>query len=306
MAAASDVSIRQLQYVVAVADTLGFHRAARRCAVSQPSLSAQIKLLEDVLGVRIFERDRRRVLVTPAGEEIVERARRALREVEDLVTVAEHKRDPMKGTIRIGVIPTVAPYFLPEVVPAIRAAYPNLRLVFTEEKTDSVVESLREGRLDLGLVALEADLGELAHVSIVEDPFVVALPKSHPLAKRKTVSQADLDGETVLLLDDGHCLRTQALAVCDRAGAKESELRATSLSTLAQMVSVGGGVTLLPALAVPVENRRGQLELRKLLPVQFRTLALVYRPDSPFAQAAQLLAAVAKKAAKSLVSAPAA
>lgn len=296
MATSNDLSLRQLQYIVAVADTLGFHRAARRCNVSQPSLSAQVKQLEDVLGVALFERDRRRVLVTPAGEAVVERARRALREVDDLVTVVNHLRDPLAGTIRLGVIPTIAPYLLPEVVPQIHAAFPALRLMFREDKTDNVVAALRDGQLDLGLVALEADLGDLAHVVVASDPFVVALPIEHPLAKKKTVLQSDLDGETVLLLDDGHCLRTQALAFCSRAGARESEMRATSLATLSQMVSGGAGVTLLPSIAVSVENRRSQLAIRKLSPAQARTLVLVWRQDSPFGAAARSLAVVLKKA----------
>lgn len=296
MAAVHDVSIRQLQYVVAVADTLGFHRAAQRCHVSQPSLSAQVKQLEDTLGVAVFERDRRRVLVTPAGEAIVARARRALREVEDLVATAAHLRDPLAGPVRLGVIPTIAPYALPDVVPSVHAAYPSLKLIFREEKTESVVAGLRAGTLDLGIVALEADLGELEHATFAVDPFVAALPAEHPLAKKKIVTEDDLDGETVLLLDDGHCLRSQALAVCTRAGAHESELRATSLSTLAQMVSGGAGVTLLPAIAVPVENRRGTLAIRKLRPVPSRTLAVVWRPGSPFAAAGQALAGVLKKA----------
>ena len=298
MASVVDVSLRQLQYVVAVADTLGFHRAAARCHVSQPSLSAQVKQLEDVLGVAIFERDRRRVLVTPAGEAVVARARRALREVEDLVATVAHLRDPLAGPVRLGVIPTIAPYALPEVVPSVHAAYPALKLIFREEKTESVVAGLRAGTLDLGLVALEADLGELEHAVVAVDPFVAALPSEHRLAKKKTVTEDDLDGETVLLLDDGHCLRSQALAVCTRAGAEESELRATSLSTLAQMVSGGAGVTLLPAIAVPVENRRGTLEIRKLRPVPSRTLVVVWRPGSPFAAAGQALAGVLKKALK--------
>lgn len=296
MATATDLTLRQLQYVVAVADTLGFHRAAGRCGVSQPSLSTQVKQLEDVLGVVLFERDRRRVLVTPAGVAVVERARRALREVEDLVAAVGHLRDPLAGTLRLGVIPTIAPYLLPDVVPQVHAAYPSLKLVFREEKTDAVVDALRGGTLDLGLVALEADLEDLEHVVVATDPFVVALPKHHRLSKKKVIAQSELEGETVMLLDDGHCLRSQALAVCSHAGARESELRATSLATLAQMVSGGAGVTLLPSIAVPVENRRGQLDIRKLTPAQSRTLALVWRRESPFGAAATALATVLRKA----------
>lgn len=294
----NDVSIRQLQYVVAVADTLGFHRAAAQLHVSQPTLSAQIQQLETVLGVTIFERDRRRVLVTPAGEEIVARARRVLVEVGDLLAAVSRRRDPFEGTLRIGVIPTVAPYLLPEVTPAIASKYPKLRLALREEKTPDVVAELREGKLDAGLLALEADLGtDLDHAVVLEDPFVVALPLGHPLARHKRVDMEELEREHVLLLDDGHCFRTQALALCSKAGVKEADLRATSLGTLVQMVSSGAGATLLPQLAVPVENRRAQLEIRPLSPpTPRRTIALVWRSESPLGEPLRELAGVLKGA----------
>jgi LysR family hydrogen peroxide-inducible transcriptional activator len=280
----NDLSLRQLQYVVAVADTLGFHKAAARCHVSQPTLSAQVQQLESVLGLRIFERDRRRVLVTSAGADVVARARRAIVEVEGLIAAATHLRDPFAGTVRIGVIPTVAPYFLPEVMPRIGEKYPKLALVFREQRTAEIVRDLAEGSLDGGLLALEAELGECAHAEVAKDSFVVALPKGHPLARKKRLEASDLEGENVLLLDEGHCFREQALAVCSEARVKETAFRATSLTTLAQMVSSGAGITLLPSMAVPVENRRGQLEVRPLVkPVPGRTIALVWRPRSPFA-----------------------
>jgi LysR family hydrogen peroxide-inducible transcriptional activator len=294
---ARDLSLRQLEYVVAVADVLGFHKAARRCHVSQPTLSAQIQQIESALGVQIFERNRRRVLVTTAGSEVVTGARRVLAEVQGIITAASGARDPFQGTFRIGVIPTIAPYLLPEVVPSVMARYPRLRLVFREEKTDDVVRELREGRLDAGLVALEADLGECAQAAIARDPFVVALPKGHPLGRKRKISLADLDRVRILLLDDGHCFRAQALAVCSKAGAEEADFRATSLATLVQMVSGGGAVTLLPALAVPIENRRAQLEVRPFAGEgPSRTLGLVWRPGSGLAAAFRELAYVLSKA----------
>src|SRR6185436_13432648 len=166
----SDLSLRQLQYVVAVADALGFHRAAQRCHVSQPTLSAQVQQLESVLGVRLFERDRRRVLVTPAGQEIVARARRALVEVGDLVAAAERMRDPSTGEVRLGVIPTIAPYLLPEVTPVLAKKWPKLRLLFREEKTADIVRSLDEGHLDGGILALEAEIGDVARAALFDDP----------------------------------------------------------------------------------------------------------------------------------------
>lgn len=290
MASVQDLSIRQLQYVVAVADTLGFHKAAERCHVSQPTLSAQVQQMEDVLGVKLFERDRRRVLLTSAGEEVVARARRVLIELDDLIANVTRARDPFTSTLRIGVIPTIAPYLLPEVLPGVAARYPDLRLIFREEKTPDVVRDLESGQIDVGLLALEADIGDFAREEILKDPFVVALPKGHPLAKKKRIAPADLKDAQVLLLDDGHCFRTQALAVCSQANARETDFRAMSLGTLSQMVSSGSGVTLLPSLAVPVENRRGQLEIRPFThPAPSRTLGLIWRPLSPFADAFRAL-----------------
>jgi LysR family hydrogen peroxide-inducible transcriptional activator len=292
-----DLSLRQLEYIVAVADTLGFHKAAASCHVSQPTLSAQVQLLEGVLGVRLFERDRRRVLVTPAGSELVARARRVLLETEDLIAAATRSQTPFAGTLRVGVIPTLAPYLLPEVTPAITERYPGLALVYREEKTADIVHALEEGTLEAGIAALEADLGGAAYAEVALDDFVVALPKNHPLAKRKQLAQSELEDERVLLLDEGHCFREQALSLCAKAHADVASFRATSLATLAQMVSSGAGVTLLPALAVPVENRRGQLEIRPFAkPVPRRTIVLVWRKSSPFGAAFTELAGVLERA----------
>lgn len=295
MPAAHDISIRQLQYVVAVADTLGFHRAALRCGVSQPALSTQVKELEGVLGVQLFERDRRRVLVTAAGAALVGRARAILVDIEDMLGQATRAKDPFAGTFRVGVIPTVAPYLLPDVSQALGARFPALRLVFREEKTEEVVRRLLDGTLDVGLLAKVDELGDLATFDVMEDAFVAALPKGHALARKKKLVLHDLDGEGVLLLDEGHCLRSQALALCAGTSARELELRATSLATLAQMVSSGQGITLLPGIAVDVENRRGQLEVRPFVaPAPRRTLTLAWRPSSPFDAAFRILGSTVK------------
>ncbi|MEI8254086.1 MAG: LysR substrate-binding domain-containing protein [Deltaproteobacteria bacterium] len=299
MTAPQDLSIRQLQYVVAVADTLGFHRAAERCHVSQPTLSAQVAQIESVLGVTLFERDRRRVLVTPRGEELVARARRVLLEVGDLIASAGRARDPFAGPLRIGVIPTVAPYLLPEVTPALTARYPKLRVVLREGRTADIMEQVHAGLLDAALLALEAELAEHAGVDVVRDVFVVAMPKGHPLARKRHVSLGDLEGESVLLLDDGHCFRTQALAICRKVAAREVDFRATSLATLVQMVSAGAGVTLLPRMAVDVENRRAQIEVRPFVaPSPGRTIALVWRTASPADAALRAIAGTVAKAVK--------
>jgi len=292
-------SLRQLQYAVAVADARSFRRAAEQCGVSQPSLSAQLAQLESALGVRLFERDRRRVLLTPAGEDLIERARRVLVDADDLVDAARRLGDPLAGTLAIGVIPTVSPYLLPTAAPAIRRAHPRLNVRWLEDKTENLARELHAGRLDAALLALEADLGgPLKREVIGRDPFVLAAPRAHPLGKpARPASLSELRGAHLLLLDDGHCLRDQALAVCAGARTEELAFRATSLPTLAQMVSAGAGVTLLPRMAVATESRRAHLAVRPLSDERaFRTLALVWRPTSPLGPALKELAATIRAA----------
>ncbi len=250
-------SLRQLEYAVAVADERSFRRAAAACAVTQPGLSSQIAALELALGVQLFERDRRKVLVTPAGAEIVARARTAIVAATAVLDTARGAAEPLTGRLRLGVIPTIAPYLLPAVLPAVRARFPRLQLVLREERTATVLALLDDGRLDAGLVALPVP-GDLAAARLYREDFLLAAPRGHALVRRATVRETDLDDQTVLLLEDGHCLRDQALAVCAAAGAHESsELRATSLPTLAQMVAGGLGLTLLPARAAPSLAGRG-------------------------------------------------
>jgi LysR family hydrogen peroxide-inducible transcriptional activator len=291
-------TLRQLQYAVAVADTLSFRRAAEACGVSQPSLSAQLAELEDGLGARLFERDRRRVLLTAAGEALVARARRVLTDAEDLAHAGRQLVDPLAGTLRIGVIPTISSYLLPDVVRALRRKHARLNVHWTEDKTSALVRALDEGALDAALVALEADLGALAREPLGRDPFLLAAPRGHALARSTApVTAEELIGVPMLLLDDGHCLRDQALAVCGGARSEELGFRATSLPTLVQMVASGAGVTLLPALAVPTESRRAPLVVRPLAdPAAFRTVGLVWRSTSPLVPALRAVAATLRAA----------
>jgi LysR family hydrogen peroxide-inducible transcriptional activator len=285
-------TLRQLECAVAVAEHLSFRRAAEACFITQPALSLAIQQLETLLGTRLFERDRRRVLLTPAGEELVPRARAALAETDALVEAARVLRDPLAGTLRMGVIPTVAPYVLPSVVPLLRRRYPALRLLLQEEQTARLVERTQRGRLDLCLLALEADLGGLTTRALYFDPFVLAAPQGHDLAKRKHAREQDLAQEEVLLLEDGHCLREQALSICSRSGAREhGDFRATSLNTLVRMVAGGTGVTLLPAMAVPGEvHAPDRLAIVPLERRSGRTIGLAWRPSSPRVRAFEALA----------------
>lgn len=276
-------TIRQLEYLVAVAETLHFRKAAQNCAVTQPALSAQIQGLEQLLGIQLFERNRRRVLLTKAGREAVQRARRVLEDCDALAEAARSANEPLAGELRMGVIPTVAPYLLPRVLPCLRENHPKLRLFLREEFTHELVDRLNSGELDCLLLALPVSGGDFEHQLLFHDAFWLALPHGHALLERESVKYDDLKDQEVLLLEDGHCLRDQALAICNRGGANESmRVRATSLGTLTQMVSGGLGVTLLPELAIAVEAREGSgVELRPFAePVPQREIGLVWRRGS--------------------------
>jgi LysR family transcriptional regulator, hydrogen peroxide-inducible genes activator len=298
MSAPHSFSLRQLQYLIAVADTLSFRKAAEICHVSQPSLSAQLAELESGLGVRVFERDRRHVLLTMAGRDLVDRGRRILAEADGLRDAAKRVMDPFAATMRIGVIPTISPYLLPGIMPAVRKEHPRLKIVWVEERTSSLILSLSQGTLDAALLALEADIGRVDHAVIAKDPFVLATPRDHPMGKRKAaVSAEELQDVGMLLLDDGHCFREQALAFCSESRAHELEFRATSLSTLAQMVASGAGVTLLPELSVATESKRADLRIRGFSdPSPHRTIGLVWRKGSPLAEALQKLSETIRRA----------
>ncbi len=287
-------TLRQLQYVLAVAEHLSFRKAAEACHVSQPSLSAQVAQVEETLGVVLFERDRRRVLLTPAGALLMDRIRRLVVDAHALAERARRAADPLASTLRLGVIPTLAPYLLPPLTITLRERLPALVALWTEEKTPDLVAALKAGRLDAVLLALEADLQDLEHAVLGVDPFVLAVPPGHPLAiGRGPVSVDVLQPYAVLLLDEGHCFRTQALEFCARSRVSELAYRATSLGTLAQMVAGGAGITLLPRMAVPTESERAGLVVRPLAePVPFRTVALAWRPGSPLATAFERLAEV--------------
>lgn len=288
-------TLRQLEYAVALAETLNFRRAAEECNVSQPSLSSQLAQLEESIGVRLFERDRRHVLLTPQGGEVIKRARMLLRQADDVELAARRAADPFAGAMRIGVIPTVSPYLLPRITPLLRREYPRLQFLWTEERTASVVHQLEAGHLDAILVAKEAALGTVECEVLARDRFVIAAARAHPLMRSATPARpSDLRGHEVLLLEDGHCFRDQALAVCSRAGAREQEFRATSLTTLVQMIAGGNAVTLLPELAVRVEGHG--MKLRQFAPPgPHRTIVLAWRKASPLGTAFRHVAATIRR-----------
>lgn len=245
------MNLRDLHYLVALAEHRHFGRAAEASFVSQPTLSTQIRKLEDELGVSLVERTPRKILLTETGREIARRARSVLAEVDEIKAIAQRTRDPEAGTLRLGIFPTLGPYLLPHVIPLLRERFPRLELLLTEGKTEDIIHMLREGALDAGILALPLHEDSLHAEFLFEEPFVLAVPDHHPLARlRHKLKLGDLANERLLLLEDGHCLRDQALEVCQLAGAGEKTgFRATSLETLRQMVAANVGITLLPTLA---------------------------------------------------------
>jgi LysR family transcriptional regulator, hydrogen peroxide-inducible genes activator len=286
-------SVRQLESLVAVADQRSFRRAAGALGISQPALSAQVQAAERLLGVQVFERDRRSVLVTPAGEEVVGRARAALAAIDEVGDAARRRGEPLVGPLRLGVIPTVAPYWLPPLLPAVRARFPRLELILREDQTARLLAGLGAGTLDVALLALPVP-GDLTTAPVAREAFVAAAPRGSALTRaRRKLAERDLDAHTVLLLEDGHCLRDQALAVCERGGAVEAmEVRATSLPTLVQMVAGGLGVTLLPeAAAAALVQPKGPVVVVPFgSPAPGRTLGLAWRTSSARLREFRLLA----------------
>ena len=275
-------TVRQLECFVAVSDTLNFRVAAERCFITQPALSAQVQQLEQSLGPRLFERDRRSVLPTDAGAGLIDSARRILNDLNDLTQAAHAFASPLAGTLRLGVIPTVAPYVLPGAMAEVAARHPDLRLLLREGQTDDLVEGLHDGKLDLLLLALEADLNGATTMELSKDRFVLAVPPDHRFKQRRRVRLSDLAGEQVLLLEDGHCLRTQALPLCTTAGASEvGDFRASSLTTLVQMVAAGVGVTLLPEMSIATEAQPARdLGIIAIANAPSRTIGLAWRATS--------------------------
>lgn len=273
-------TLKQLRHLVALADHGHFGKAAKASFVTQSTLSASLKELETILGAPLVDRTRRQVTFTPLGQETVGRARRLLEEAEQLAATARAAQTPLAGTVRLGVIPTIGPFLLPRILPALRRDYPKLRLYLREEQTEPLLERLRTGRLDVLVLALPYEVGAAETATLFEDRFAVAVRREHPLAKLKRIPPERIEAETLLLLQDGHCLRDHALSAC-RLGDKPhwDAFEATSLHTLVQMVDNGLGITLLPQLAVDGGILQGtDIVLRPVAgPAPAREIALVWR-----------------------------
>jgi LysR family hydrogen peroxide-inducible transcriptional activator len=291
------MTLQELKYLVALADHGHFGRAADACFITQSTLSTQIKKLEAFLGVTLFDRSLKRVTPTPIGREILAAARNIVEEAERIRELARHAQDPMARTVHLGVIPTLGPYYLPHALTLAHRKHPGLRLLLREEMTPQILAHLADGKLDAGLLALPVNDDALHVEPLFHEPFFAALPAGHALARRAELEVADIMGEKLLLLDEGHCLRDQALDVCGARQNRREEVRATSLETLRQMVGMGLGLTLLPALSIDAGPRvsRKSVEIRPFrTPAPGRTIALAWRRRAPFPETFERLAATFK------------
>jgi len=298
------MNLQDLRYLVAVAEHRHFGRAAEACNVSQPTLSSQIKKLEDELGVTLLERTNKRVDLTPVGGQILTHARRALAEASQMEMVAQAARDPLVGPLKLGVIPTLAPYLMPLILKPLKQACPGMKLEIWEDQTRSLIDGLRNHRLDAALLATPPDAPEITDLALFDEPLLAALPLKHRFAAAKAVSEDSIAGE-LLVLADGHCLANQAMAACGarngvQRGAMPASMQASTLETLVNLVAAGYGTTLLPALAADSFRKR-EIVLRPLAGASSRTIRLVSRPGFPRAQALRALERVIRKATGSAI-----
>ncbi len=293
----SNFTLRQIEYAVAAARCGSLGEAAKGCHVSQPSLSAQLGQLESALGRKLFERSSKGVVLTPFGRTWVDEARSVVERVKSLEDLARAEDAPLSGEVRLGVIPTVAPFVLPAAFPTLHAEYPHASIYLVEDQTDNLLEELHEGRLDVLVLALEAELGSVQTLPVFRDPLMIALPAEHGLASSASVSLAEIPREELLLLQDGHCLSRQVESLCALPRERD-DFRASSLVTLVQMVAMNSGVTLLPRIAATSELVRGSnIVLRDLAEAPFRTIGLAWRAKSPRAAEFELLGQLLEAAA---------
>lgn len=286
-------SIRQLQFLVALADKGTFVTAAESVFVTQPSLSAGIKELETILGTQLVERGRKGGEFTPAGKQAVKLAREILAATVDLKEQVRAASEPLTGSFRLGIIPTIAPFLPPEGVPLVKKQHPKLKLYLREEQTARVIEAIKNHELDAGLIALPYEAAGVETEPLFDDEFMFICPKDHKLADKPTLHPEDIDLNELLLLEDGHCLRDHALSVCGASGLGAEEVRATSLFTLTQMVAGGLGVSLIPKLAIDAGLPHDGVKVREFNPpIAGRQIGIVWRKGSSRCDEARILAKV--------------
>lgn len=285
-------TLRQLQYLVSLHEHMHFSRAAEACHVTQSTLSAGLKELETILGARLVERTRRVTIFTPLGVRAAARAKDMLRQASDLADLARVAAVPLSGTLRLSVIPTIAPFLLPRLLPALKAACPGLQVVLHEEMSHWACEGLARGARDCLVLALPFPCDGLDHVALFDDEILVALHADDPLASQPAIAPGDLPADRLLLLDDGHCLRDHVLGACERRDLERGPGRGAAVHTLVQLVGAGMGVSLIPAMAVKADVAAGAPIVTRSLdtPKAHRTIALAWRRNSPRAEEFALLA----------------
>lgn len=292
------MNLRDLKYLIAVSETRHFGKAAERCFVSQPTLSGQIKKLEEELGVTLFERTNRSVSVTPIGEEIINHSKLIMEQADAIYQLARAASDPLAGPLRVGAIPTISPYLMPLILVPLKRKYPQLRLVLSEEITDTLLERLKAHQIDVAIIATPVDEQDLVTIPLFEEPFWLAHPVDHALYNKDEISRQDLNNADLLLLADGHCLTQQAMEVCrlneNARHGEMADLRAASLETLLQLVGAGFGCTLVPALAVrgPWMTDSGIIARELELDDAHRRVQLVFRRSFPRRAALDALAEI--------------
>lgn len=292
------MNLRDLQYIIAVAETRHFGKAAARCFVSQPTLSGQIKKLEEELGVVIFERNNRSVEITAVGHTILEHARLIIEQADVIQQLARAQQDPLAGPLRIGAIPTLSPYLMPLILRPLKTQHPQLRLVLSEEMTDTLLARLHHHEIDAALLATPVEDHDLESIALFDEPFWLAYPREHPFYNQDEISREDLDNTELLLLSEGHCLAQQTMDLCNLKARKDqgemADLRAASLETLLQLVGAGFGSTLVPALAIGGSWTSGSgIVARKLdFAGASRRVSIVFRHSYPRRQALEALAEV--------------
>lgn len=292
------MNLRDLKYIIAVAEMQHFGKAAESCFVSQPTLSGQVKKLEDELGIIIFERTNRSVKITPTGEAIVAHAHQIMEQTDAIQQLALAHQDPLNGPLRIGIIPTLSPYLMPMILLPLKDQYPQMKLILSEEITDVLLERLHNHEIDAALIATAVEEQDLDVVPLFDEPFWLAHPVEHPFYLKDKISQADLNNTELLLLAEGHCLAKQTMDICHLNDRKQqgemADLRASSLETLLQLVAAGFGSTLVPALAMDCSSTTGSsIVVRKLgFKSAYRRVSMVFRKSYPRKQALNALSQV--------------
>lgn len=291
------MNLKDLGYLVALAEAKHFRKAAEACFVSQPTLSGQIKKLEQELGLILIERTSRQVIFTDIGQQVVRQAKVILAEVKQLDAIASMAKGELQGAIHIGLIPTLGPYLLPHIIPALKQQFPKLKLYLYEEQTDKLLESLGNGKLDCLLLASTQDTQVFKEWYLGDEALRLALPACHPWAGEEQIEMSRLKGQTILTLGEGHCLTDHSLNYCFAAGAADDEhFKATSLETLRNMVAAEAGITLLPQLSVPKERQKdGVTYLTASNPEPKRRLVLAHRMSSPMTAWFEKIAQVIKQ-----------